>query len=613
MGPQGIQAFLPQWRAEVNSQLHTNSKGFLPHRVQSVILPDDFPDLQVLVNYAHPICSETAGSRGGALTDKGDLSISGLAGFCEDHFDEWGYRSRIVDRFRDLVWQAAVMCVLRRAALEADEKEKNKRIAAGNRDTVIRGPSEPSAAEGIGTSATLVKRYLDPVQEDILSSAFVNKGPQAGPSRPANVKVLDENPLIVKIIGFRVHKTTDKLPEYRIELNPKQFVDLAHAGIKGKHPDPGETRDLKKPRPEPLEFMKVWVPASMMKQVHPRLVEEYQAAQVEKAARGTAKKARGTRAAHHSDDEDGHPASPTKRKGRPHAAAAIQAGNATASGSQPRRVPPPPIEIPVDSPSSLPQRRCGFIFTFPNPDNPDHLMSDEEDEMALDAVPDASLDARQTQAADVGSAAGPSNVQTQRRSRRLEPANIGSQIGDNDGDGDGEEEGPQTYTAAWIDHVLFGGGAKKRKTKSTRPRKRARKSLLDEVDQAEDQAAAKRQKTSQQGPIVESSSTVARGNNRAIASFPDLPPLGQPTSMREVRDSYADSPLAQVYPQAGAMDADSNDDVFVSGTGGKSQKGKAAVRNARPGRRVYVPPTSSQDSKLGDEFLGDAELVIDLT
>lgn len=610
MGPRGILAFLPQWRAEINSQLHTNSKGLLPHRCPSVILPDDFPDLQVLVNYAYPISSETAGSTGGSLTDKGDLSIPGLAGFCEDHFDEWGYRSKIVDRFRDLVWHAALMTVLRRAALQADEKEKTKRIAAGRQDTAIRGPLEPSAAEGIGTPATLVKRLLDTVQEDLLSSAFVNKGPQAGPSRPANVKVLDEHPLIAKIIGFRTHNTTDKLPEYRIELNPKQFVELAHTGIKDKRPDPGETRDLKKPRPEPLEPMKVWVPASMMKHVHPRLVEEYQAARIEEAAGGTAKKARRTRTAHRSDDEDDHPASPTKGKGRPRAT--VKQG----TGSQPQAGPSrlPPVEIPADSPSSLPQRQCGFLFTFPNPDNPDHLLSDEEDDMEVDAVANTSLNGRHMEPTDVDSTARPANIPTQRRARHSEPANMGSQQSqDNGGDADSEEEGPQTYTAAWIDNVLFGGGAKKQKTKSTKPRKRARKSHLDDVDQADDQAAPKRQKISEQPPIVDSSSSVARSNNRPIASFPELPPLGGSSSIRDVRHSYADTPLAQVYPQAGAMDADSNDDVVGLGTGGNSRKGKTPVRNARPGRRVYVPPSLSQDSKLGDDFLGDADLVIDLT
>ena len=62
------------------------------------------------------------------------------------------------------------------------------------------------------------------------------------------------------------------------------------------------------------------------------------------------------------------------------------------------------------------------------------------------------------------------------------------------------------------------------------------------------------------------------------------------------------------------MDADSQDELVVAGTGGNARKGKTVLGSGRPGRRVYVPPpTSSQDSQLGGDFLCDVDMVIDLT
>ena len=109
-----------------------------------------------------------------------------------------------------------------------------------------------------------------------------------------------------------------------------------------------------------------------------------------------------------------------------------------------------------------------------------------------------------------------------------------------------------------------------------------------------------------------SSVAVARGNNRPVAPFPIA--VEAPTNIREVRHRDGESPLAQVYPQASAMDADSQDELVVAGTGGNARKGKTVLGSGRPGRRVYVPPpTSSQDSQLGGDFLCDVDMVIDLT
>ncbi|KAK0213937.1 hypothetical protein IW262DRAFT_1300721 [Armillaria fumosa] len=88
--------------------------------------------------------------------ERDKMSMPYLAAFREDKFTEWGTRSMIIKRFRDLIWEAAVICVLRRAALEADDRDRSKRRASGNEDRHIPESLQPSCTETVRTSATLV-------------------------------------------------------------------------------------------------------------------------------------------------------------------------------------------------------------------------------------------------------------------------------------------------------------------------------------------------------------------------------------------------------------------------------------------------------------------------
>ncbi|CAL1695341.1 unnamed protein product [Somion occarium] len=643
MGPRGIQAFLPQWRTEISNELHTNSSGLLPHRCPSIVLPDDFPDLKILVNYAYPICSETAGSRGGVLLDKGDLSIPRLAGFCEAHFDEWGHRSRIIERFRDLLWKASLMRVLRRAAMEADEKEKEKRIRAGRHDTIIRGVLNPAVDEAVGTPASLIKRCLDPVQEDLLASAFVNRGSQAGPSRSANIP--DPHPLITKIVSVRENKATDKLLEYRIEIDPKQFVDLAHAGIKGKHPEPETTPELKKARPESLATMRVWVPASMMQQVHPALVQEYLAEKTNKGTRGNERRKRASRADEDGGEEDDEvepampPAMPKPTRKRAPAQSAIPAVDAAENvlmeqpvASSSRDLQPAPsrriIEIPWNSPSSLPMWNSGFFFTFPNPDNPDFLAWDEDEEDAA-LTPSGSSQPYQPLANVTTASAGsrtnsPSSSTSASVPRRpshhpTESEDTGPchRAFEDPNDAELSDSEPKTFSDLFIDSILDGTARKRKgKAKASKPRERGRKSLLDDLDDVVDQhqTSTKRRKTSQQTQSAQPSqpSSSVRGNNR-IASFPELPPLDDP-NMRQIREPRgAWDPWSINNGAFQNRDEENFDMNFTRGRNSQASGSKGFAR-VLPRRRTFVPPTSSQESGLAsDDFLGDVDTIIDLT
>ncbi|KAG1844175.1 hypothetical protein DFJ58DRAFT_747692 [Suillus subalutaceus] len=267
-----IRPALARWCSSVNLELHTNSRKQLRHSYSALSLPLDFPNMQILENYIDPICSARVGSMGGGkMRDNGELNLARAAAFCEEKFGEWGYRTAIIKRFRSLMWEAAIMRVLRRAALEADEKERTKRLEHGE-SSVIKGPLTPSPAE-----ATAVVQRL-----------------------PLNLSFEGHNsrnrPLITKILGTRHHVSTDGLLEYRVEVCPSQFVEITQSGIKGKRPEPtghaaaldvnligsspqATQRTTKKLSSDPHSNMRVWIPASMVRQVCPCLTVDYDAKQ----------------------------------------------------------------------------------------------------------------------------------------------------------------------------------------------------------------------------------------------------------------------------------------------------------------------------------------------
>lgn len=109
------------WRAALQSEIHTNSMGHLLHALPKVNLPADFPNRTILGYYLEPKVS-VLGSGAGGLRDRGNLDLGRLATLCEKKFDDWGFRERIVKRFcgdNGNIWHPAVTNVLRRAALKA--------------------------------------------------------------------------------------------------------------------------------------------------------------------------------------------------------------------------------------------------------------------------------------------------------------------------------------------------------------------------------------------------------------------------------------------------------------------------------------------------------------
>jgi hypothetical protein len=387
--------FLVQWRTKVNMELRTNTHGFLPHR-SSLSLPDNFPDLRILDKYAYPVDSDKAGTvGGGAMRDKGVLDLKRLAEFCEEKF-EWGYRSAIIKRFRSLMWKAAVIHVLRRAALIADERERARRLESGIQDSVIRGPLKPSRAKAVCTPDSLIRQHLDTGSsskrsEGRYAEAFANheRRPELARDTP------DPDPLIIQVVGTRYHISTDHILEYRVEVSPAQLVSLVLAGIKGKRAEPPTTsaasveqkftdgkisKNGANEPPHPESPVRIWVPGSMLHQVHPGLVEDYV---MEEEARKTRKVTKnGGDGDHDSDIQSSSSKQACSRReaGNPAASNLACQDNGTnldswfTSG-----------ENVVDSlhTASIPS---GFLFMFPDPESSieDQGPMDSYDTMLLD-------------------------------------------------------------------------------------------------------------------------------------------------------------------------------------------------------------------------------------
>ncbi|THH33505.1 hypothetical protein EUX98_g629 [Antrodiella citrinella] len=556
-----MQQVLAQWRADVNNEIQTNASGFLGRRSNGLTLPPDFPNIEILKNYLHPAVREG----GGQMRDRGNFSISRAATFWENHFDELGTKFTTLKRFRTLVWEGAIVQLLRRAALEADEKERLKRERNGEIVQTICGPLRPRSHEGVGTHLSLVKKYLDSAPQnplDRIAGAFVNQGnghPVAGPS---SERAFDLNPLVEEIVGYREHVSTDHLPQYRVKIMPCHLVKLATSGIKGRFPDSQASQTQKKLEETPTDPMRLWLPASMIRQVHPCLVEDYEVAQ---AAKKTGK-GKGKQRAVTDDESDVEIPPSTQRRSsqsqakprasqaqarQSHVEASDVAGS-TVPRPRPRPVPRKTIEIPdsvEEIPSSsmsqqmprlkarelaeapieytLPMRACGFIFTFPDPDNPGDVIWGDDTNRLDDAIPSVSnlmpmyqdLRSRPDLPPSSQNAAASRSVNGVASSSRLSPKRKRTTArGDSSDDGSQNERDP-TDMERMLDKILGFGPAtsKKRKGAPKAARKRARPVTEDLGVQGDrDAPAAKRRKA----PTKKAGQTEAASTNAPTSSLP---------------------------------------------------------------------------------------------
>ena len=288
LGRGDLEDFLANWRQELRDELRTDSKGEIGRKQVALAnsITRKFPDVDILLSYVKPITSESMGraSDNIRITWEREPDLAKLAGVCEFYF-EWGYKEAIVKRFRTVMWHSIVLRILRRAVLDLDQAKSKTDV-----------PSTPKKRNAMdktpcGTPSKMIAKHF--------SSLSINSPTKVSGSES------DEQRLIVKVHACRQHPFTDGLPEYRLEIAPKQLVQLTESGIKGlrvpEGPDEWASDDAegdedggkkgKKVPIDPETHLRVWMPACMVKLVQPDLVESYEELQenkrLKKAAKGT--------------------------------------------------------------------------------------------------------------------------------------------------------------------------------------------------------------------------------------------------------------------------------------------------------------------------------------
>lgn len=291
-----LEKWLDTWRDEVREELRTNKSGLIGSKKPALAkkIPDDFPDVNILLSYTSPITSETEGKPTRDITWEQEPDIGKIAALCELYF-EWGVKAVIIKRFRTVLWPSAVQRILRRGAMEKDEK-KRKGLPLSPKKSKTTGKLAP------GTPSKMITKYFSSMK---LHSPTKDREEQQYSDTESEA---EEDRLIVKIHSSRRHASTDGILEYRLEIAPAQLVQLAGDGVQGIRPpievdaafdetegddedeDGGKQKGKskgKKPPPDPESHLRVWMPACMVQIVEPELVEAFEDIQRRKLEKKT--------------------------------------------------------------------------------------------------------------------------------------------------------------------------------------------------------------------------------------------------------------------------------------------------------------------------------------
>ncbi|KAH7149855.1 hypothetical protein B0J13DRAFT_471598 [Dactylonectria estremocensis] len=121
----GIQA----WRESLLHELKTNEKGFFRTRHMALVMPDDFPNLEVLRYYTHPVVSPISSLdaiRDKFLNQKRELYLEDLREFTRETFD-WDFRIGAIKFIRVLGPTLLVKNILQQPECTHLEKIKGSR------------------------------------------------------------------------------------------------------------------------------------------------------------------------------------------------------------------------------------------------------------------------------------------------------------------------------------------------------------------------------------------------------------------------------------------------------------------------------------------------------
>jgi Holliday junction resolvase YEN1 len=232
--------------------------------------------------------------------------LAKLAGVCEFYF-EWGYKEAIIKRFRTVIWHSIVLRILRRAVLDQDQGKLRKNIPTTPKKKAA------SSRTPCGTPSKMITKHFSSIGINSPVKLYIS-------GSESDEEEEEEQRLIIKIHACRQHTSTDGLPEYRLEIAPKQLVQLTESGIKGlrtpEGPDEwasdgvegdgdGGKKDKKIPI-DPESHLRLWMPACMVKLVEPHLVDNFEGQQERKRLKKATKGTRNT--------SKGKAPTPTKKK-----------------------------------------------------------------------------------------------------------------------------------------------------------------------------------------------------------------------------------------------------------------------------------------------------------
>ncbi len=215
-----LEAFIPTWYAELIQELAAPSNAFSPSLArfaQFVRVSSFFPDVNMLLGYANPTITISHDIQ----WSRQEPSLPTLVSLCERYF-EWGWKSEIVKRFRTIIWPSIVMRVMRRYAM---------------------APEQP---------------------------VFTLGGTFAG-SQHVGV----DNEWILKVTSSKEDPFLNEELLYYVEVDPRMLVYLAEAGVKGMRPPLPEWKAPKEPV-NPLSPLKLWLPAVLVREAWPDLVQAYE-------------------------------------------------------------------------------------------------------------------------------------------------------------------------------------------------------------------------------------------------------------------------------------------------------------------------------------------------
>ncbi|KAJ3899576.1 PIN domain-like protein, partial [Lentinula edodes] len=254
-----LKNFLKHWKSELTQELRTNASGFLPQKSPKLAstIPDSFPEIDVLLAYMRPITSESLGCSkhyDDLLINDGwlkkDPSLPLLAEKCQFYF-EWGILQSIIKRFRTVIFHGVTLRIMRRAHIR----------------------EQTSDAKSID---------LEVIRAHFAAGGYA-------------VEDMDSPcPEFIKDISIsRTHESTSKTLEYRVAINPTILVQLAAHGVKGirqpedkdkwsefkevenKSSDEGRTKK-KEYLADPMLPLKLWLPAVLVREAVPGLVEAHE-------------------------------------------------------------------------------------------------------------------------------------------------------------------------------------------------------------------------------------------------------------------------------------------------------------------------------------------------